>query len=52
VNPILAALLPLLITLGLTLTALLMVGVFSLTMFARVARGELEPEPDDESETE
>lgn len=43
-SPILAGLLPLLITLGLALTALVLVGAFSYVMLIRQARGEFEPE--------
>lgn len=46
-NPILAGLLPLLITLGLALIALIALGAFSYVMLTRMARGDFEP--DDET---
>lgn len=47
-SPVLAGLLPLLITLGLAFTALVVVGAFSFLMLLRQARGEFEPEQEDE----
>lgn len=47
-TPILAGLLPLLTTLGLALTTLVVVGALSYWMLVRVAAGEFEPEEQEE----